>query len=90
MIPEIMIYLNRSGRVTSKDDVLRVAAELSNVVMHPLQSLVDIENAKVLRLFAVCKLGGVRVGPKTLTSVEANKDDAFASKVLTNQLRIAT
>ena len=70
--------------MTSEHDTVGITAKLGNVVEDPLQSLVDIEDAKVLRLLSIDKLGRVGVCPKTFTSIEANEDNSLASEILSD------
>jgi hypothetical protein len=83
---------NRSVDVNSKlkkeRTVIRVTAEGSNVLVDPFQSLLDIEDTKVLRT-VLAQLGRVGVGKDALSSVEADEDDILTGEVRSLELHIA-
>lgn len=60
-----------------------------DVVVNPLQGLLHIQDAEVLRLLAILQLGRVRGGKDALAGVEVDVDDTVASKVRALYLRVA-
>jgi hypothetical protein len=84
-----MIDLHGARRMSSEHDTIGISAKICDIVTDPLQCLVDIEDTKILRSGCILKLGGVGIREDTLARVEADKDDALASKVGADELRIA-
>lgn len=82
---------NRSVDVNSKfreeRTVIRVTAEGSNVLVNPLQSLLDIEDTKVLRT-VLAQLSRVRVGEDALSGVEADEDNILTGEIRSLELDI--
>jgi hypothetical protein len=67
--------------------VVRVSAEGSDVRMDPLQSLLDIEDTKVLRT-VLTQLSRVGIGEDALSGVEADKDNVLAGEIVAGKLHI--
>jgi hypothetical protein len=68
--------------------VIGVTTESSNVLVDPLQSLLNIEDTEVLRT-VLAQLSRVRVGEDALSGVEADEDNVLASKVVSLKLSVA-
>ncbi|KAG9755230.1 hypothetical protein KCU59_g128, partial [Aureobasidium melanogenum] len=74
--------------MATEHDVIRVTTKGSNVVMNPLQSLLYVENTKVLRT-VLTQLSRVGVSKDAFSGVEADEDDVLASKVVALELYVA-
>jgi hypothetical protein len=68
--------------------VVGVTTESSNVLVDPLQSLLNIEDTEVLRT-VLAQLSRVGVGEDALSGVEADEDDVLTSEIRSLELDIA-
>jgi len=91
VVPEVVVDLDTTGGVTTKDDVVGVTTEGLDVLVDPVKSLLNIQNAEVLGVVRVGFLQFGRVGRSidAFSGIEVDVDNAVLGKVCALNLRVA-